>query len=47
MIDACMRALIATSWLNFDVSQLCEFSSHLGRLSVDYESGTHYSQMQM
>ncbi len=59
-VDACMRALQHTGWLNFRMrAMLVSFAAyplwlhwrepaqHLARLFTDYETGIHYSQMQM
>ncbi len=59
-VDACMRALAHTGWINFRMrAMLVSFASyplwlhwyepaqHLARLFTDYETGIHYSQMQM
>jgi deoxyribodipyrimidine photo-lyase len=60
MVDACMRSLRATGWLNFRMrAMLVSFAAyHLGlhwrapglflaRQFLDFESGIHWSQMQM
>jgi deoxyribodipyrimidine photo-lyase len=60
MIDACMRALKQTGWLNYRMrAMLVSFASfdlwlhwrepglHLARLSLDYEPGIHWNQIQM
>ncbi|WP_370566531.1 FAD-binding domain-containing protein [Cyanobium sp. LEGE 06143] len=43
-VDACMRALIATGWLNFRMRAML---MAVARLFVDYEPGIHWSQCQM
>jgi deoxyribodipyrimidine photo-lyase len=55
MVDACMRTLVATGWLNFRMrAMLVSFASyHLWLhwrqtgMFLDYEPGIHWSQMQM
>jgi deoxyribodipyrimidine photo-lyase len=60
MVDACMRSLNATGWLNFRMrAMLVSFASYhlwlhwrptgvyLARQFLDFESGIHWSQMQM
>lgn len=60
MIDACMRALKETGWLNYRMrAMLVSFASfdlwlhwrepglHLARLSLDYEPGIHWNQVQI
>ena len=57
MVDACMRSLVATGWLNCarNADVLCVLSSmaplaanslFLARQFIDYEPGIHYSAMQ-
>ncbi|OYV37172.1 MAG: hypothetical protein B7Z83_05180 [Thiomonas sp. 20-64-5] len=60
MVDACMRCLNTTGWLNFRMrAMLVSFAAyhlwlhwrepglHLARQFLDFESGIHWSQMQM
>jgi deoxyribodipyrimidine photo-lyase len=60
MVDACMRSLKATGWLNFRMrAMLVSFASYhlwlhwrptglfLARQFLDFETGIHWSQMQM